>query len=459
MAEETRNAETEEKRLGTTAEVESLGPCKVRVRARVPADTIRKELDEVYRRLSQTVFVPGFRPGRVPRRLLEVRFGKDLEREMKDSLLEASFGEVVEDKSLSVVGDPRFDNVQFEKDQDFTYEVEMEVRPEFPLPEYKGIEVTWDPEPVGEAEVEEELRELQRSQARLVPIDPRDATSGDVYRGKYVLHRGDLRLTNPREARFVPSEGRIDVFSIPDLAEKVAGWNAEFGAPLSAEVDVPGDFPDEVLRGQRLELRFVLDEVCRLEPPALDDAFAQSLGHENLDALRKEVRDSLEYRARRKEMLRVEASILSKLVDSVAMDLPEGVLAEERERWRERRGYELILEYGLTPEKAAKELEKEGEAADEDIRKRLKARFILERIAEAEGIEVSDDELDQRIELLARYNGVPVPTLKAKLREEDKLEDLRGLVRREKVCAFLRKHAKVAQAPGTAEAQESTDAE
>lgn len=439
---ETRGEEAAEERLRATAEVETLGPCKLRARAAVPAEAVRKEIDQAYRALAKSVQIPGFRPGRVPRRLLEARFGKEIEKELKDSLVQLSFAEIVKDKSLAVVGEPKFDNVRFEKEQDLTYEVELEVRPEFELPEYRGVEVSFQPEPVTDADVEAQLRQLQLSQAQLVPIDPREATAADVYRGKYALYRDGLRLTALREVEFVPASGRLDVFFVPDLAERVAGWDAESGAPLAFEVEVPADFRDEVLRGQRVELRFAFDEVLRREPPALDDEFAKSLGQESLEELRREVRESLEFRARRREEIRVEQRIVEKLADSVAMELPEGVLAGERERWRERRKFELVLEGDVDPLQVEQALEKEGEAAEDDLRRSLKARFILDRIAEKEEIDADDYEVEERVEVLARHYGVPFRALRQEIAEKGRLEAVRDMVRDEKVRAFLRENAK-----------------
>lgn len=444
MTEETRGEEAAEERLGAKAEMETLGPCKLRARVAVPAEAVRREVDDAYRTLAKSVQLPGFRPGRVPRRLLEARFGKEIDKELKDSLVQASFGEIVEENSLAVVGEPKFDNVRFEKEEDLTYEVELEVRPEFELPEYRGVEVSREPEPVSDADVEAQLRNIQLSQAQLVPIDPRQAAAEDVYRGKYALYRDGLRLTALREVEFAPASGRMDVFSVPDLAERIAGWDAESGAPLAFEVEVPSDFRDEVLRGQKVELRFTFDEVLRREPPALDDEFAKSLGEENLENLRREVRASLEYRARLREDSRVEQRIVEKLAGSVAMDLPEGFLAGERERWRERRKFELLLGGGIDPTEVERVLDSEGEAAEEDLRRSLKAKFLLDRIAEKEGIEADEDEVYERVEVLARHHGVPSRALREELAEKGGLERIREMVRDEKVRAFLRENAKIA---------------
>ncbi len=261
--------------LGATCEIEEAGPCKKLVKASVPADKVKEVLDHNYGELATTVSLPGFRRGRVPRRLLEKRFGEDLEKDVKESLLAESFEELAREEDFRILGEPSFDKVEFDSGSDFTYEAEVTVYPEFDLPEYKGIEVEKIDSGVEEGRLDEELEKLRKSRAEMVPVDADKAEADDQFIGSYELIEDDAALKTVDQAGFVPSSGNLEAFAIEDLEKLVEKWDrsgaeTSDGAPLEIEVTVPGHYPDEVLRGKEVLLRFQLEKTLTADLPELD---------------------------------------------------------------------------------------------------------------------------------------------------------------------------------------------
>ncbi len=435
--------------LGTRAEIEVLGGCKRRIKASVPAEKVREELDRNYKELASTVRLPGFRPGRVPRKLLEARFGEEIEGDVKQALLSGSLAEVVEEEELHVVGSPKFDEVHFESGADLSYTVELEVRPELELIEYSGIEVVRETVPVKDEDVDERLKSFQRKSATLESVDPSKAGLDGVYIGKYSLYRDGAKVKTGVEASFTPSSKVFHNFLVEDLPERVKAWEFVSGAPLKLPVKLGADYPDEVLRGAEAELEFVLEETQHVVLPELNDEFSKTLGKDTIAELKAEVRKSMEDGSVREEDRKVENRILEKLVASTAMDLPEGLIESISNRRRLEREYEL-LQKGMAPELVKEALVREGSGSTEDVRREMKEFFILEKIADKEKVFATEEEVDKRLYLMASLYGIPPARFRDELRETGRLDELRLSLRNEKVRAFLRKRARIVGADGQA---------
>jgi trigger factor len=433
-------SETEEsgkETLGTRSEVEVLEGCKRRLKASVPVEKVREELDKNYRQLTQSVQLPGFRKGKVPRKLLEARYGEEIEGDVKEALLSVSLAEVVEEKDLKVIGSPRFDNIQFDKDSDLSYEVEFEVRPEFEVPSLDGFEGRAEPVPVTEDKVDERIELFRRNEARFAPIDSAQAGPDDLHTGKYQLFREEEKVKPSEDVAFTPSRKIIAGFTIDDLPERCASWDRS--TPLVIDgIRVPDDFPDEVLRGTQVRLEFLLDDARRIELADLETV-AKALGLSGgADELRKTMREELEKESQRTADAELDQKILDALLEKTPMDLPEGLLEAQKKRWRLEREYKL-LEEKVPKEEIAALVEKEGETAAEDLKRGLKTFFIFEKVAESEKVFVTEREVDVRVERFAGLYGLPPDRVREELRKTGRLDEIRSMIRHEKVRLLLRK--------------------
>lgn len=446
-AEEISDAEgdDDDESLGATCTIEDAGPCKKVVKATVPVEKVKKVLAHNYEELSSTVRMPGFRRGRVPRRLLEKRFGEDLEKDVKESLLAESFDELLEGKDLKVLGNPSFDKIEFSPESDFTYEAELQVYPEFDLPEYKGIEVESVKSEVEEGRFDEEIEKLLKSRAEMVEVEPPKAGADDQFIGSYELIEEGRVLKSVDQAGFVPASGNLEAFAIEELEKLVEGWDrskagTSEGAPLEIEVTVPAHYPDEVLRGREVLLRFVLEKAQTAELPKLDDDFAKSLGAESAEDIKAKIEEQLQGEVERKDQQEIEKKIVEALVDGLELELPEDLIDRQRKGAEERVAQELKAEE-KTEEEINEERAKAGEAAAEDLTSELKEFFLLEKIGEKEKIFATEDEVANRIQMMSMVYGVPPATMMGQLQESGKIDEIRQTLRNEKVRGFLREKA------------------
>jgi len=433
--------------LGATCTIEDAGPCKKVVKATVPVEKVKKILAHNYEELSSTVRLPGFRRGRVPRRLLEKRFGEDLEKDVKESLLAESFDELLEDKDLKVLGNPSFDKIEFSPESDFTYEAELQVYPEFELPEYKGIEAESVTSEVEEGRFDEELEKLLKSRAEMVEVEPSKAGGDDQFIGSYELIEEGRVLKSVDQAGFVPASGNLEAFAIEELEKVVEDWDrskagTNDGAPLEIDVTVPAHYPDEVLRGREVLLRFVLEKTQTAELPELDDDFAKSLGAESAEDIKAKIEEQLQGEVERKDQQELEKKIVETLVDGLDLELPEDLIDRQRKAAEERVAQELAAEE-KTEEEISEERAKAGEAAAEDLAGELKEFFLLEKIGEKEKIFATEDEVANRIQMMSMVYGVPPAAMMGQLQESGKIDEIRQTLRNEKVRSFLREKASI----------------
>jgi trigger factor len=347
-------ASAESKGLETRAEIEVIDGCRRKVYATVGADKVREQFDIGFRELGSSVVIPGFRRGRVPRRILEKRFGKEIRSDVREMLLKESFEEVVKNHALRLFGLPNFNVVQFESDADFQYDAEIVVEPSFTVPTYRGVEVDVPAViTVTDEEIDQDLDEQRQRLARAVLVEgeiaPKDFEPNWYVYGNLELWIDGERVKTSESQLLYPSSGRIGWFVIDDLPARLRDWDPTGGRMLTVPVTVPDNYPDEVLRGRNAELRYRLDRVERIQLPELDDAFAIQLGCENVASLRAQLRSAIESQKRREHDETVAKTIVDKLVEQTNIDLSDDAV----------RAFESRIS-------AARESLEESELLDED---------------------------------------------------------------------------------------------
>jgi trigger factor len=426
--------------LGTQSELESLGPCKVRIKAEVSQEKVQELLNRNYKDLISTLQIPGFRRGKVPRRLVEKRYGAEIEKDLKEALLNDSFLEVIKDKDLKVVGSPKFEPVELKREEAFRYQVEVEVRPEFELTEYKGIEVERPAISVTDEEVETELATLRRRHASLSPIELHEAKPDDTIVASCRWLDGNQEVHRIDEVAFVPESGRVGELPAPDLARLFAERGD--AAVIRFQARVPDDAPREDLRGKDVAVELQIEDAKRVVLPDLDDEFAKSLQCGSVEELKTTIREHLDTRHQRQAEFRMEDEILKKIEASIDFPVPEGMLEDQVRLHRLRLQHDM-MQHGHTKEEIEEELKKRQTPAEDDIRREIRRYFLLEKIAEKERIFATEDDIRSRIHLLSQVYRVPVDQLVHELSESGRIEELRTEIRQGKVKRFLREKAKV----------------
>jgi trigger factor len=435
--------------------VETIGPCRKKVTVTVPAERIREEYDKQYDEINKNLSLPGFRPGKAPRKILEARFAKKLVGEVKAKLVEAAFQEMVSEKKVQPIASPRVDveGLAFDPAAAFEFTVEMATRPEFDLPETKGLEVTVPPLSVSDADVDAGVERLRLAEGTLVPAPDGVAAEDDVLVLDLDARRGDAPLHAESNVYYRLGRGVVEGIVAEGLDAALRGASA--GAKAKTEGRVAADDPREALRGDPFDLHVEVREVKRFRLPDLDEAFLKARDYDGVDELRQDVRRKI-VRARERERDRMaEDRLVDLLVERAKIPLPAEVVDGEVERWLDRRRLEASAE-GMPEE----EITKEAAGAKDEVRSRverdLRRVFVLEKVAEAEKVEVGESDLVAAIEQMAREAGRPTSEVAGAFSDPQRLGELRSHVRHRKAKEALRRAASVVEE--TAKAAPATEA-
>ena len=379
---------------------------RVRVRGEVPAEEVEGAYRLLLSEYKKRVRVPGFRPGRVPERVLEARLGREaLLSEVREQLIERHLPEVLEALELTPVAVRRVEG-ELELGKPFVFEAEIENYPEVALPDWRGFALEVEEPEVGEEAVEAALMDLRR---RYAEVEPKEGPA----------EAGDLVIVVTEEGSEIPVELERAYDEVKAaLLGKRAGDEAEL--PLFSEEGEPTGKTAKV----------TVKEVKAVRLPELDDEFAKTLGYETLDEARERIREELLRRARAEAEKARKEALLNKLAEGLKADLPPSLLeAEERVIWGEIA--EDLAKKGVPLEDYLKSLEPEKfEELKSEVKKgaerRVRRGLALEKLAEELGTELSEEEWKAHLEELARAYGMKPADFERALGEDG----LRRLYRR-----------------------------
>ncbi len=441
--------ESEEERIPLKLEVkiDKPGACQRHVTVTIPREDIDRYFDKAFNELMPNATVPGFRSGRAPRKLVEHRFRKDVAGQVKSSLLVDSLSQISEDNKLSAISEPDFDAtaVELPDEGPLTYEFDLEVRPEFDLPQWKGLKVERPVRDFSKEDIDRNLRKLLANRGRLVPFDG-PAAVGDHVTANITLLDGEQVVAElPEQSVRLASvlsftDGRIDRF-----ANAMAGVQA--GQSRTLPVQMADDAADEAIRGKSLSAKFDVLEVKKLELPELTPELLGELGGfdsegELRDALRSNAESQLGYHQRQ----RTRQQVTALLTAAANWELPPELLRRQAKREMERAKLELQRS-GFTDEQIQAHENQLRQNTMENTARLLKEHFILERIAEEE--KLTDDEADyeEEIRLIAAQSGESVRRVRAQLEQRDLMDVLRNQIIERKVIDLVLSHATFKDVP------------
>lgn len=442
--------------LDIEVSIEERSTCERHVTVTVSRADVDRYYEKEFSELQTSAEVPGFRPGRTPRKVIEARFRKDVTEQVKSSLLMDSFTQINEQQDLSPISEPdlKLDAVEIPEEGPLTFEFDLEVRPEFDLPEWKGLKIE---RPVYEITDEDVDRALERGLARHGQLSPHNgpAVLGDYLTTNLTFSDGETTLSSAEEEviRIRPvlsfRDGKIEKFD-----ELMTGVRA--GETRTCQARLTDDAPNEALRGATVTATFEVLEVKRLQLPELTPDFLESIGDFESEAdLRDAVRDSLERRLEYAQHRRAREQVTAALTASANWDLPPALLRRQSERELERALMELRRSGFGDDEIRAYENELRQNSRESTARA-LKEHFILERIAEEEEITDEPEDYENEIRLIAEQSDETPRRVRARLEKSGGMDVLRNQIIERKVVERILEHAKFAEVPHR---PETTDAE
>jgi trigger factor len=394
----------------------------------VPSDVVSSERRRLTGELAARLKLPGFRKGRVPSSVVEKRFGDSLSRDALDKLIGAAYREALSQQELNPISEGEVGNVKYEPDQDLTFSISFDVRPEIELSRLGGFKVERPPIEGLDDKLEEVVGRLREEKGTWQSLDQGRPEDGDLV-GVEIQRMENGEAGEVQPYQLVLGEGE----AIPDIEEAIRSLEVDGSGEFV--VRFPDDFPNEERRGEEEQLLVRLDSRQQLELPELDAEFAKSLGDfESVEDLQEKIRADLEKEA----VGQAEAFVRGKLLDSVLEANPFTVPISMVDRY-----VESVLgdPEGVTPEKLAEAKEQISPQAEHAVKRIL----AIDRLSEIENLRATEGELDDRIEEIAEKSGETPALIYANLQKSERLEALEREITESKVFDFLKAQSEITE--------------
>lgn len=410
--------EAPRRKLELEVRIDDVGPCRKHLKVTIPRGEIEQQFEDAIGNVRREAFVPGFRPGRAPAKLVQRRYRKEVSEQVKSSLLTQSLEQIEEDHQLKAISQPKLDleAIELPEDGPLSFEMEVEVRPEFPLPEYKGLKLKRPVREITEADVEAQLQNFLERRGQLVPKFEGGAELGDMVTADIRFHVGGAVRNEAKEVQFrLQPEMRFRDGRIPNLLQTLAG--AKPGEAREAEVVVGSSAADPEIRGQTIAATIQVHDLKTLRLPEVNAEFLSEIGFESLESFKEGLRALLERRHKFQERQALRKQVLDSLLSAIHFELPSTVV--ERERLVQlRRQIEEMRQAGFNDDQIrAREAELRSNA-QELTHESLKEFFVLSRIAEAEKIEVAEEDFFDEIEAIASRTDESPRRVRARIEKE-----------------------------------------
>ena len=422
--------------------VEDVGVCKKKLSITIPREAIDRKFEERFAELEREAQVPGFRPGHAPRRLVEKRFRRAVAEEVRVGLVSETLSKALEQEKLDVIGEPDIDpeSVELPDDGPMTFSLELEVRPEFVLPDYAGIPVDVERHEVADKDVEQALERLREMHGSLKAVRKGSkAKKGDVVTGVLSLKVGDVTVVDGEEARLPVAAVSVQGVPVPTLPDVLEG--AKAGETKTGTFTVGDDAQKEDLRGKEAEIAIQVKEISR-PTPADDKRLLEQTAYETIEALQEGLKRQLENQNESAYREAQEGAVREWLLKHAPFELPEGLAQRHAERLFVR--HIVNLRYrGVPAEEIKKQREELRSSASANAARELKLFFILDAIAQKEKIEATDAEVDARLRFIAAQYGRRDDHIREEMQERGTLDSLRSQIRDDKVMRLLLEKALV----------------
>jgi trigger factor len=402
----------------------------------VSAEDVSKSFRKVSKNYQKYARIPGFRPGKVPESVVRRKFATEIRKEVIDSLLPERFNNGVRDMGVHPVGQPQVTELTVEEGQPLHVKAVFEFIPTFSIDGYKDVVVEKPSVEVTEEEFQHELTELRDSRATIEPVEEdRALVDGDWAQISYT---GKVEA----DAEAAPIEGQDALVEIGGK-DTIEAFNAVLrgakpGQELKAEVIYPADYQEAKLAGKTVTYELTVKAIKKRTVPELTDDFAKELGaYENLAELENRVREHMANRKQRSVSAETKDKLMQAMTEKFSFPVPESLVQDQIDA-RLERGLRALAAQGMDTEQMRKlDFGRLRGAQRDSAVAEVKTFLLLDRIAEAEEITVSEEELDRELQLAALQSREPVETLRARLTEDGGIARIREQMKREKTANVL----------------------
>jgi len=420
--------------------VEEISSIKKKVFIEIPEDQVNKEVESFYKDLGKKAKIKGFRPGKVPRNILERYFKDYVKTEVVQKLIQDTYPQALSETDLQPVSPPVIDPGEFEGGKSFQYSAVIEVKPDIKLEGYTGLKIEGKKEEVKDEEVEERLRALQNLHANLKTIsEARPIQAGDYVIVDYEASMGGKPLEGGKAIDFTVEVGSGQF--IPALEEKLIGLKPEEEKEI--EVSFPEDYGYQKWAGKTISFHVKIKEIKEKILPPLDDEFAKDLGdYSSFEELKAKLKGEIE---KEKELVlerQLKDQLVDQLLEANPFEVPESLVEEQTKSMVSDTKLKLAAQgvvlknLGVTEEK----LQEDYKAM---AQKQVKTFLILDKIASQEGIAVTDEEADDRLKEMAERMHQKFDVVKRYYEKNELLPEVKAGIIRDKILNFLLEKANV----------------
>ena len=409
-------------------QVENLEKNMAKLTIEVSASEFEKALQSAYNKQKKSISVPGFRKGKVPRQMVEKMYGPEIFYEdAANELIPTAYEEELKNCDLEIVSRPTVDIVQIKKGENFIFTAEVAVKPEVTLGEYKGMEVDKTSTRVTQKEVEAKIKEEAEKNARTVTVEGRPVQDGDEVILDFEGFVDGEAFEGGKGENYPLTIGSGSF--IPGFEEQLVGAEAE--KEVEVKVTFPEEYHAEELKGKDAVFKCTIHEIKEKQIPEIDDEFAAEVSEfDTLDEYKADVKAKIKEQKENEGKQKKEDQAVEKAVANATMEIPEAMIDEQvRQMVNE---FAQNMQYqGISFEQYCQitgmTLEKIQEETRPQAVKRIETRLVLEAIAKAENIEVTEERLDEEIKKMAESYNMEADKLKELMGEEEKkqmMEDI-----------------------------------
>jgi trigger factor len=420
-----------------TAEIVEISSCKKNLAAEMPAEELDREIDKIAREYARTAKIPGFRPGKVPLKIILQRFGNDMRQEATNKIIDRTWKQAIDEHHLHPLAQPVLKEVENKPEQPLRFTLAFEVMPDVEVKDYKGVAVRQPPVDISDETVAQTLERMREQNAQFIPVDEGEAADGHTLTvtvdGKF---DGESKSTHEDEITLVLGHPQTNEEFTKNLIGSKPGEQREF------DVEYPADYYRKEFAGKKVHYSVTVKDIKEKQLAELNDDFAKDIGHESLDALKEKVRNDLVTQATQNAEKEAREALLKSIIDSQTVEIPDCLVQEEIESNVNRLATRLAMQ-GIDLNHASLDWKKIFEEERPNAELSVRRSIFLDAIARQENIDVSDEEIDSELQKIAEGTNKSVAALRAQLEKESRIEGFRQHLRENKAFDFIYRNAKI----------------
>ncbi len=427
--------------ISAAVKIEDISTVKKKLSFDIPWADVKNELDSVYRKVGKKAKVRGFRPGRIPRGILEAHYREEAEEETVSNLMNRYYWETLQEKKIPAVMQPEIEQKGIETEKNFTFSATVEVEPAVEPRDYIGLELEKEEPVVTEEELEARMQEIRQMFATMEEVsEDRGIIAGDFVTLDFTGTLDGKPLKELKSENHLLEIGSKTF--VPGFEDQVVGMKK--GDTKSFAVQFPENYHAAHLAGKDVEFAVMIKGIRIKKIPEIDEQFIKNFEkYESMEALRNDVRKNLEEEKTRKIAAAFERQISDRLLEKNAFEVPESFV-ERQIYYMMSDTQRRMVSGGMDPKKAAEFSFKLHDQFREEAAKIVKTVLLLKGIAGKEGLTAGDDEVENQIREIAAQRAQDYETLKKSLDKDDLIDNIRSEILNRKTYEFLEAKAKVA---------------